>query len=192
MTKRANGEGTVRQRANGTWEARLSFTDTETGRVERASFYGPTAKAVRDKMKAARDRLDAGAPVKDATRSVGDWLTHWRATSLAASRPQGIDAGALRESVPASTLSQRHSARSRWIGCGRPTSRLSCLVLRGRGLSDSTVRSVYTVLRAGLDGAVRDGLTGPQSRGPGGPSRRGTPRGQTLGRRRRDGGAAGR
>ena len=27
-----------------------------------------------------------------------------------------------------------------------------------RALSDSTIRSTYTVLRAGLDGAVRDGL----------------------------------
>lgn len=27
-----------------------------------------------------------------------------------------------------------------------------------RALSDSTVRQIYTVLRAGLDGAVRDGL----------------------------------
>ena len=35
MTRRANGEDSVRQRANGAWEARLSFTDTETGRVER-------------------------------------------------------------------------------------------------------------------------------------------------------------
>ena len=46
MTRRANGEGSVRQRANGASEARLSFTDTETGRVERVSLYGPTAKAV--------------------------------------------------------------------------------------------------------------------------------------------------
>ncbi len=27
-----------------------------------------------------------------------------------------------------------------------------------RALSDATIRQVYTVLRAGLDGAVRDGL----------------------------------
>lgn len=32
--------------------------------------------------------------------------------------------------------------------------------LRRTGLADSTVRSIYTVLRAGLDGAVRDGLIG--------------------------------
>src|SRR6476620_3254540 len=85
MAKRANGEGNVYQRANGTWEARLAYVDPETGQRRRASFYAPTAKAARKKMKDARDRLDAGAPVKDATRSVADWLAHWRATSLAAS-----------------------------------------------------------------------------------------------------------
>jgi hypothetical protein len=82
MSKRANGEGNVYQRANGTWEARFSYIDPDTGKRRRASFYGPTARAVRDKMKAARQRLDAGAPVKDATRSIGDWLAlgaqpHW-------------------------------------------------------------------------------------------------------------------
>lgn len=32
------------------------------------------------------------------------------------------------------------------------------LALRAKGLSDSTIWSIYTVLRAGLVGAVRDGL----------------------------------
>lgn len=34
------------------------------------------------------------------------------------------------------------------------------LALRGRGLSPSSVRQIYTVARAGLDAAVRDGLLG--------------------------------
>jgi hypothetical protein len=85
MSKRANGEGTVRQRANGSWEARLTYTDPETGRVKRTSFYAPTARAVRKKMSDAQDRLDAGSPVRDTSQTVGDWLAHWRATTLAAS-----------------------------------------------------------------------------------------------------------
>jgi integrase len=32
------------------------------------------------------------------------------------------------------------------------------LAIRAKSLSGSTIRQVYTVLRAGLDGAVRDGL----------------------------------
>ena len=40
------------------------------------AFYGVTAKAARAEMKKARDRLDTGAPVKDASTTVGDWLSH--------------------------------------------------------------------------------------------------------------------
>ena len=157
MTKRANGEGNVYQRANGTWEARLSYLDPDTGRRRRVSFYGPTAAAARKKMKDARDRLEAGAPVKDATRSACDWLAHWRATTLAASDRKESTR------VLYANLSRKHLEVVPFgvIALDRlkPSDvEALVLVLRGRGLSDSTVRSVYTVLRAGLDGAVRDGL----------------------------------
>jgi integrase len=159
MTRRANGEGSVRQRANGTWEARLSFTDTETGRVERVSFYASTAKGVRAKMNAARGRLEAGAPVKDATRTVADWLTHWRATTLAVSDRK--------ESTRAlyATLSRKHLEAAPFGAITLDRLRPSdiealVLALRGKGLSDSTVRQVYTVARLAFDGAVRDALLG--------------------------------
>jgi integrase len=155
MAKRANGEGNVYQRANGSWEARLTYIDPDSGQRKRASFYGPTAKAVREKMKAARDRLDAGAPVRDAARSVGDWLAHWRATTMAASDRK--------ETTKAlyATLSRKHLEQPPFgavpLGKLRPTDvEALVLALRERGLSDSTVRQVYTILRAGLDGAVRD------------------------------------
>lgn len=174
MGKRSNGEGSVRQRANGSWEARLTYTDTVTGRLERASFYAATSRAARAKMKAARERIEAGAPVKDATMSVGDWLAHWRTTTLAASDRK--------ESTRAlyGTLSRQHLEPAP-LGATpldklRPSD-VEALVLRlraktkpgpkkpngapgtpVRALSDSTIRSVYTVLRSALDAAVRDGL----------------------------------
>jgi len=36
-------------------------------------------------MREAQDRVEAGAPVKDATRTVADWFARWRTTALAAS-----------------------------------------------------------------------------------------------------------
>ena len=84
MTRRANGEGTVTQRADGRWMARLSYIDPISGKRERATFYAKTAREVRAKLAAARSRIDAQAPPKDATRTVADWLIHWRATTLAA------------------------------------------------------------------------------------------------------------
>ncbi len=76
MSKRANGEGTVRQREGGRWEARLVYTDPNTGQTKRASFYGSKASEARAKMRAAALRLESGAPVRDAKRTVADWLGH--------------------------------------------------------------------------------------------------------------------
>jgi integrase len=157
MSKRANGEGNVYQRANGTWEARFSYIDPDTGKRRRASFYGPTARAVRDKMKAARQRLDAGAPVKDATRSVGDWLAHWRATTLMASdraaSTRDLYARLIRSHLEPAPLGAISLDKLRPSDVER-----LILDLRSAGLSDSTIRLVYNVLRVALDGAVRDGL----------------------------------
>jgi integrase len=157
MAKRANGEGNIYQRANGTWEARFSYLDPDTGVRRRVSFYGPSTKAVRDKLKTARERLDAGAPVKDATRTVGDWLAHWRATTLAASDRKESTR------VLYANLCRKHLESAPFgaipLDRLRPTN-VEALVLSMRAvtLSDSTIRQTYTVLRAGLDGAVRDGL----------------------------------
>ncbi|WP_249025795.1 tyrosine-type recombinase/integrase [Mycobacterium europaeum] len=172
--KRANGEGNVYQRANGTWEARMSYVDPGTGARRRVSFYAKTAKAARAEMKKARERVDAGAPVKDASTTVGDWLGHWRATTLAASDRK--------ESTRSlyNTLARQHLEPAPFgatpLDKLRPSD-VEALILRlraktkpgpkdadgtpgnpVRALSDSTIRSTYTVLRSALDGAVRDGL----------------------------------
>jgi len=168
MTKaRGNGEGNVRKRPDGKWEARLSYADAESGQTRRASFYGRTSAEVRAKMKGARDRLDAGAPVKDANRSAAVWLVHWRQTTLAASdrkestkalyenlsrnhlEPEPFGAITLDKLKPsdveALVLAMRRHTK---LGPDGPA----------RALADSTIRTTYTVLRAALDGAVRDGL----------------------------------
>ena len=144
--------------------------DSRDGTAQRHVVYGRTRADVREKLKAARDRLDAGAPVRDATRTVGDWLAHWRATTLAASDRK--------ESTRAlyATLCRKHLEPAPFGAI--PLDRLKpsdvealVLAMRAktkqavteraepvRALSDSTIRQTYTILRAALDGAVRDGL----------------------------------
>ena len=172
--RRGNGEGNVYERANGRWEARLSYLDPYTGERKRVSVYGPTRKAALDKLGEVRDRIEAGAPPKDATRTVGEWLAHWRQTSLAVSDRKP----ATRELY--GTLCAKHLEPESFGAI--PLNRLRPSDVEGliltmrrktkpgkridentkpepvRALSDSTVRQVYTILRAGLDGAVRDGL----------------------------------
>ncbi|MBU3751427.1 MAG: site-specific integrase [Mycobacterium sp.] len=157
MSKRSNGEGTVRQRPNGTWEARLSYIDPMTGKRRRASFYGPTAEAARAELDNARDRIKANAPVKDSAQTLGDYIEHWLDTALEAS-PRKDSTKALYRNLATKHLSPAPLGLT-------PLSKLRkthidglIVALRKRGLSDSTVRQVYTVLRAVLDDAKLDGL----------------------------------
>lgn len=157
MAKRAPGEGSVRQRPNGLWEARLSYVDPTTGRRRSASFYATTAEAARDKLDEARERIKTEAPVRDSAQRLADWVEHWSDTALEAS-PRKESTKALYR-----TLARKHLSPAP-LGT-LPLERLRkthidglIVALRRQGLSDSTVRQVYTVLRAILEDAKLDGL----------------------------------
>jgi integrase len=172
--RRGNGEGNVYQRSKDLWEARVRYTDPDTGDTKRLSVYGTTAPKARAKLKKARDRLEEGLPPTDAKRTVANWLAHWRATTLAMSNRKDstrqlygilcrhhLESGSFGElrldklrpsHVEGLVLAMRAKTKPGPKDAdGNPG-------LPVRALSDSTIRQVYTILRAGLDGAVRDGL----------------------------------
>lgn len=69
--KRANGEGNLRKRSNGTWEARVTLgTDPKTGKLISKSVYARTQKECREKMKALLG-IDGGAGGYPTCRSQG-------------------------------------------------------------------------------------------------------------------------
>jgi integrase len=160
MSKNANGEGSIYKRMRDgkivRYEGAITYTGDD-GKSKRHTVYGRSRADVRDKLRAARERLDAGAPVRDATRCVADWLAQWRVTTLAVSDRKPAT------KVLYAGLSRKHLESAPFgaitLDRLRPTD-LEALILkcRDRGLSDSTVRSVYTVARLALDAAVRDGL----------------------------------
>lgn len=157
MTKRSNGEGTVTQRKDGRWCASIRYQDPTTGEFERAWFYGKNKTEARNKLKAAMERIEAGAPVRDAAATVGTWLAEWRESALkASSRAESTKA-------TYTTLSKKHLEVAPFgaipLGRLRPSD-LDKLILglRAKGLSPSTVRQTYTILRQALGDAKRDGL----------------------------------
>jgi integrase len=164
--RRGNGEGAIAKRTNGTFEGKISIADPQTGERRRVSVYGETAPIVRAKMKALRNRVDAGAPIRDASATVAEWLKRWRETTLAVSDRKP----ATRSLYGA--LSRKHLESPPFGSI--PLDRLRASDIEGllltlrdeRKLSESTVRQVFIVLRLGLDGAVRDQLiaTNPASR----------------------------
>ena len=164
MTKRANGEGTVRRRSDGRWEARLEYLDETTGKSRRQSFYARTSKEARYKLKAALKRLDEGQPVRDASATLGDVCRVWRTTTLVASSrkdtTKALYAGLLKSHVETSPVAFKPLNRLR-------SSDVNALVIELRGktksngerqLSEATVEKIIRVLRLVLDGAMRDEL----------------------------------
>lgn len=173
----ANGEGSIYKRMRDgklvRYEGAISY-EGDDGRTKRHTVYGRTRADVRDKLDKARRRLESGGPVKDSTRTLADWMTHWRATTLAASdrksstkelygnlsrRHLEVDPfGAIRlDKIKPSDVEGLVLALRAKTKPGR-ANKASPNPTPVRALSDATIRQIYTVLRAGLDGAVRDGL----------------------------------
>ncbi len=155
--RRGNGDGGVYRRASdGRWVAVLDLGHDGTGQRRRKVLYGATRREVVDKLTEAQRRLSEGAPVTDARATVAAYLEHWIATGLAAAEVKATT----RENY--TTITRRHLIPA--LGQHRldrlVPSHVDALLVgkRGDGLSDSTVRLIYTVLRRALDAAVRDGL----------------------------------
>lgn len=72
IRKRSNGEGTIRKRANGSWEARISTPDGK-----RRSIYGSTRNQVREKMTALLAEVDAGDYHEPCQMTLEEWLKIW-------------------------------------------------------------------------------------------------------------------
>jgi integrase len=173
----ANGEGSIYKRMrNGRhvgYIGAISYTD-DMGQPKRHVMYGKTRTDVRDKMKRVRERLDNGVAVTDSKRTLADWLAHWRVTTLAASdRTESTRElyanlcrrhlepppfGAIRlDKLKASDVEGLVLAMRAKTKPGKRTEE-NLNPEPVRALSDATIRQTYTVLRAGLAGAVRDGL----------------------------------
>ena len=163
--KRANGEGSLRKRSNGTWEARITVgTDPMTGKLISKSVYGRTQKDCRQKLKALQDKLEGrssktAAFVENAAAeleaekemTVGEWLDIWLAEYLADVKPGTQDSY---QSVcrlylkPAFGEVPLNSLRA-------PMIQKMYNQLKEKGLSPKYIKNIHGVLHRALDMAVR-------------------------------------
>jgi integrase len=75
--RRGHNEGSIRQRADGTWEARLSLPNGK-----RRSLYAKTRKETQDKLRAAQRDLDAGLDLAAERQTMGQYLARWLSASV--------------------------------------------------------------------------------------------------------------
>ena len=135
------------------------YTKTLTIDGKKHFFYGKTQAEAKAKLDAAKSKALQGKPIRDDSRTLGEWCHQWRTTSLVASsrRPttKATYESLLRLHVEPSTIGTvelgklRRSDVERWV-----------IEKRDSNLSPATLQKVFIVLRTCLDDAVADGLIG--------------------------------
>jgi integrase len=151
--KRGQGEGTIRQRPDGVWEARISL-GYAGARRRRRSFYGRTKTEVREKMQAALRAMQAGMPVPDARLTVEQYLRGWLESLEGTVRP--ATQAAYRNWILRHVIPELGRTRLAKLG----PNDVQRLVNRklAEGLSPQSVHHIRAVLRRALRRAVRWGL----------------------------------
>jgi integrase len=142
-------------RSRSCWQVHVRYTD-QYGLNKRTTVYGKTAQDARDKASEVRKRLTEGLPARDKRTTLETFTLEWIASALAASDRKATT------KVMYAGVARVHIVGSHIGGLAldkvRPMHVEGWIVgLRGKGLAESTVRSAYTILRAILDTAVRDG-----------------------------------
>ena len=153
MTRRGANEGTIRQRKDGRWEARVIVTES-SGRRVRRSLLGRTRAIVAAKLAEAQRAESIGLPAASARMTTADYLASWLEAIEPRIRPRTYESYEL--------IVRVHLAP----GLGHhPLPRLSppavqaFLNARTRdGCSPRTVAYIRAVLRQALGQAERWGL----------------------------------
>lgn len=153
--RRAKGEGSLFRTSQGRWVARVEYLDPGTGRMRRTQASGKTKSEAARKLRVMRARVHDGQPARDDQQAFGRYAESWVTTTLQASdrkaTTKALYAGLARTHLIGGALAAVPLAQLR-------PSHVEQLVLtlRRTGYADSTVRQIYTVLRAIGDAAVRD------------------------------------
>ncbi len=156
MRRRGHGDGSIFQRGDGLWVARLELGYQDGGR-KRKDYYGRTRREVQEKLAAAQRALKDGLPVTSDRQKLGQFLERWL------------------EDVARPSVRPRTYIRYRELLAlhvlptlgNRPLARLAPQDLHTLyrrklqdGLSPGTVRKIHSALHRSLRDAVRWGLVG--------------------------------
>ncbi|WP_049579657.1 site-specific integrase [Streptomyces sp. SBT349] len=178
MAKRANGEGSITRRKDGTYHGRVYVTTT-SGVRKRVSVYGKTRDEVRHKVTELQAQEAKGVPQPDTNMKLEEYLTYWLARVVAVNRRpktyQGYESVARVHLVPGLGRKKIRTLRAAevrtWLAqvaaecqcCkhGLDVERKRCCAAGEcceSRLSRRMVQSIHAVLRNALQNAVREEL----------------------------------
>jgi len=167
QVKRANGEGTIRQRKNGLWEGLYTVGRDADGKIIRRSVYGKTQAEVRQKLSAIANQLDTGLYITPEKITLADWAKTWKENYLVDVKPstvnqydyqfrvhiipeignvklQKLTGGAIQGFYQRIQKPHKIKQEKRVLSC--------------KGLSPKSVKNVHGVLHSCLDQAIKNGI----------------------------------
>ena len=77
QSRRDNNDGTIRQRADGRWEARLLVGYDDQGKPKQQYFYGKTRSEVKEKLDLAKAKRQLGVYIEPHKTTLGEWMDAW-------------------------------------------------------------------------------------------------------------------
>lgn len=150
MRTKANGEGSIRRRADGRWEGRYHIANGHGGRT-RISVFGRTRAEAKDALDAAMSNRKRGLVPVSARETVSSYLEDWLAGARTTIRPRTFQSYE-------STIRVHLVPRIGGIPLSRlrpqDVQRMESEMLAG-GLSAKTVRNTHGVLHRALERAVK-------------------------------------
>lgn len=178
--RRANGEGSITRRKDGTYHGR-AYVMTTSGIRKRVSVYGKTREEVRIKLTDLQAQDAKGIPVPDTNMTLDEYLTYWLAAVVKVHRRpktyQGYESVVRVHLVPGLGRKKIRTLRAAevrtWLarvasecqcckhGWDKERSEPKCCAAGDcckSLLSRRMVQSIHAVLRNALQNAVREEL----------------------------------
>lgn len=154
-SRRGKGEGSICQRSDGLWMARIDVGCDATGKRKRRCVYGKTKKAVADELtKLANEKLD-GTLVSDTQITVEQFMTTWLDTSAKLK----VRASTLASYKQVNRLHVVPAIGSRKLAKLSPTQVQKMLSdMTDAGSSQRLVQMAYALIRQALAKAVKWGI----------------------------------
>ena len=165
--KRANGEGTIRQRKNGLWEGLYSAGKDDNGKNIRRSVYGKTQAEVRQKLSAIASDMDSGEYISPDKITVAEWAKTWKEDYLVDVKQSTVnqydyqfrihiipEIGAIKLQKLTGSMIQGFYQRIQ-----KPHKiKVDKRTINCKGLSPKSIKNVHGVLHACLDQAIKNGI----------------------------------
>ena len=150
-TKKANGSGTIRKRADGRWEGKYTLDyDPKTGKLIRKSVYGKTQKEVRLALSKIVSEMNSGTYAEPSKMKVSQWLDEWLAIYTMNIKP--ATRSAYEEHIRVHIKPSLGDILLKQLST-RDIQQLYTNLLKERELSPKTVRNIHGVLHRTLEQA---------------------------------------